>query len=440
MQNFETFVAESMIDIPRSHIDPKVFLMPDDGGAPYLAPAIKKQIFMGLDSIANIVSVQNATIVGSILTKFYSDNSDIDVNVEVVKEDVDDLTQANLLNLLKTLNGSLATGTTHPINFYIHLENPDPDKFDAIYDIKSDKWVKEPTELDINLSKYANNFHQTVSKIDLTLAQLRRDIIDYEELSKFDVDEIKNLRTMMDRKLFEITDKIEMLSDIRQAIVHKKKKAFSKPLTPEELKDYKSKNTLPEVIVDKMIQRYYYWDFIKKLEKILANKEKLDVEDVEKIKKIDQEACMRTFESFAKGSQEEQVILDEKVKGIKKIKVSKIDYGETKGARSKSFMHRMNRGMERKTLRQIPQSQRPNMTASNIGSAKKIVDIAKKSPSGVWRLTPSQVRWIAVKYHFIAPDALKQIKHLGNTGIMVWRRDPKSYFLVKQAARYGSAR
>jgi hypothetical protein len=435
MQKFETFFQESMIDIPRGNLDPKVFMMPDDGGKPYLAPSIKKQIFVGLDSIADLLPIKNCYIVGSILTKYWSERSDIDVNVEVFKEDVDDLTQANLLNILKTLNGQLATGSTHPINYYIHLETPDPEKYDAIYDIKADKWLKDPIDLEVNLSDYYQNFNKVVSKIDLTLAQLRRDIIDYDALMKFNPEDIKNLQTILNRKLFEITDKIETLSDIRHTIVKKKKKAFKKPLTPEEIQLYKSKNTLPEVILDKLIQRYYYWDFIKKLEKILADKDQLDTEDVEKIKKIDQDACLKTFESYVESP---NTILIEKIKNIKKIKLSKIDYDSKKGQRSKSFLQRVNRGMNRKSLIQVPNVHRPTLTASNIGSAKKIVDVAKRAPSGVWRLTPSQVKWIAVKYHFIPPDAHKSIKHLGNTGIMVWRKAKNAYYLVKQGAAFGS--
>lgn len=432
MKSFETFIKESVIDIPRTNLDPKVFLFPDDGGKPYLASSIKKQILMVIDEISQIIPIKKYYIVGSILTKLYSENSDIDVNIELFENDVDDVMQSRLLIILQRVNGQLAIGTTHPINYYIHLETPNEDRYDAIYDIQSDKWIKEPVNLDVNISEYIQNFQKIVSKIDITLAQLRRDIIDYEALAKLSNADIKNLKTMMERKLFEITEKIEILSDIRQAIVQKRQRAFKKPLTPQELNQYKSKNTLPEVIIDKMLQRYYYWDFIKKLEKILQDKEQLDDKDIQSIKKIDRDACLKTFENYIQN----ETFITEK---IRKIKLQKIDWSNP---RSRSHLQKVYRGMDRQTLRQVPQTRQPDqskthrLTATNIGSAQKITDIAKKAPSGIWRITPSQVKWIAYKYHFIPPNAEKNIKHLGNTGIMVWRKAKNHYYLVKQPARY----
>ena len=94
--------------------------------------------------------------------------------------------------------------------------------------------------------------------------------------------------------------------------------------------------------------------------------------------------------------------------------------------------------MNRQDLSQIPTSELhdpDNVTGylSSIGSAKKLVDIAKKTSSGIWRLTPSQVKWLAAKYHHRAPDANKNMKHLGNTGIIVWRKRKGEFFLVKLA-------
>ena len=231
--------------------------------------------------------------------------------------------------------------------------------------------------------------------------------------------------------MMEITDKIETLVDIRHNIIKKRKKAFIRPMTPEEIQQYKSKNFLPENIIHKMLERYYYWDFIKKLEDILDDKEILEPEDIESIRVINKNACLKNFESFV--STGEKSLLHER---IKKIKVRKIDWKDPK-THSKSFMHKMFRGTGRKHLGQVPVSQQIRSQQSPTpaaGSAQKIMTVAKKAPSGIWKITPSQVQWLAAKFHHIPPNAKKNMKHLGNTGIIVWRKSKGTYYLVKQSS------
>ena len=388
MKPFDQYLKESVIDIPKPNLDPNVFDFPDDGRPPYLKPVIKKQIMEDVDKFADIMGIKRFYIVGSILTKTYTEKSDIDVNIEGYREEIDDVLQAKLLTLIKLLNGHFATGTTHPINYYILLNDPDEERFDGMYDVSNDHWIKEPQDIQFNVMEYLNNFQKIVSAIDLTIAQLRRDIIDYDTLVTFTPEETKNLQILLKRKLLEITDKIEALVDIRKAIIRKRKRAFIRPMTPEEIQKFKNKNYLPENIIDKLLQRYYYWDFIKKLEAILDDKESIEAGDVASIKKVDKQACLKTFESFVVG--DTATLLQEK---IRKIKLRKIDWKDPK-SHSKSFMHKMFRGTGRMNLRQVPTSQQPDrrmLTTTNIGSAKKLIDIAKNAPSGIWKITPSQV-------------------------------------------------
>ena len=39
--------------------------------------------------------------------------------------------------------------------------------------------------------------------------------------------------------------------------------------------------------------------------------------------------------------------------------------------------------------------------------------------------------YIGSKYKFNIPNARKRSKHLGSTGILMWRKSPKDYYLVK---------
>lgn len=441
--SFDIFLTESIVDIPKGNLDQSVFQFDSDGSPPKMITSIKKQIEMDLERFQTLVMLEDVYIVGSILTKYYTQNSDIDVNMVVSKTDIDDVRQGKILLLIKELNGKLAVGTTHPINYYILLDNMDETKYDGIYNFNNDQWTKLPVNIDFNLSQYLNNFHKIVGKIDLTLAQLRRDIIDYDALSEFSDDDVNNLQTILKRKLFEITEKIETLVDIKNNIKKRRKQAFQRPMTPEEIQHYKTKNMLPENVVEKLLQKYYYWDFIVKLEKIIDSRKILGEPDaitpdeLQKIKQIQQNTCVKSFEGYTNSSEDDSIIL-EKVKSVRKIKLKKMDWKNPKKeilkSKSKAYSQKMNRGMDRKHLNQVSYSQDAmysSMGSSNMGSAKRVVDIAKNSPSGIWRITPSQVKWLAIKYHHIPPDQMKPIKHLGNTGIVVWRKGENNYFLVK---------
>ena len=100
------------------------------------------------------------------------------------------------------------------------------------------------------------------------------------------------------------------------------------------------------------------------------------------------------------------------------------------------------RGGNRKNLRQVPDVHRPRKTSmmpmtsvasmvKGLDTSSRAVDIAKKSPSGVWLLSKKEVLDIARKYKFIVPDESKPMKHLGSTGIQIVRFKPGMFYLYK---------
>lgn len=439
---FSTYINESVLDIPRNTLDPLVFQF-EDGKPPILNPAIKKQIQIDVGQLEKLVTIKQLYVVGSILTKTYSPNSDIDVNVEIFKEEVDDLMQAKLSMTIKALNGKLAVGTLHPINYYIMFNEANPERFDAIYDVPSERWIKEPSFFEINIGDYVDKFQNIVIAIDLAVSKLRRELIDYDQLIKISMEDVKNVDKLIDTKLKELTQTAKMLIDIQQSILHLRRKAFLRPLSDDEKKKFTSRNLSPENIIYKLLHKYYYWELVENLEKILNTKKQLDRDDIHKIKNaqssfITQNKQM-SFETFVKAG---AVINESKetplLERLRDMRLKKIDW---KDSSQKSHMYKINRGMNRKNLRQVPVSQQTEpsnitKTLSNIGSAKKIVDTAKRTSSGIWRLTPQQVKWLSYKYHHRPPDARKNLKHLGNTGIIVWRKAKNQYFLVKPSSQF----
>lgn len=419
MQSFSKYVSEALVDLPKNTLDYKVFNF-IEGENPQLNPGIKKQIMKDIFDIELIVPVKDFYIIGSILTKHYNEKTDIDVTIEIDTQDIDNVTQEKLLTMARSMNGKLAVSTQHPINYYfVSTDLFDDSNFDGIYDVKNERWLKEPKEFNFNIQKYLDKFENAVSKIDLTTAALRRDIIDYQELSKFDKSDILDIQDKMEKKLDHINNKIETLIDARKLIKQERNKVFQNPLTPEELIEYQTKNALPANIIYKMLEKYYYWNFIQELKNIIGEKDKIEHDDVPEVK----QASRKLFG--------ESLLLE-----LRKLRVPKVDWRNAKDkkryAKNRAFEFR---GTDRETMRQVPEYRRSNdaiMSGGNLSSASKIVNVAKKAPQGVWMITNPQVGWIAQKYHHNPPNVRDPIKHLGNTGIIVWRRQDGRFFLVKK--------
>jgi hypothetical protein len=100
------------------------------------------------------------------------------------------------------------------------------------------------------------------------------------------------------------------------------------------------------------------------------------------------------------------------------------------------------RGGNRKTLSQVPDKHKakpkdyhvPTGLAQMIKGldvSQRAVDVAKKAPSGVWKISKKEVLDIAKKYKFIVPNEDKPMKHLGSTGIQMIRYKPGMFYLYK---------
>lgn len=125
--------------------------------------------------------------------------------------------------------------------------------------------------------------------------------------------------------------------------------------------------------------------------------------------------------------------LTESLKGLGKLKIT----------RDVMNSHRFKeRGGNRKSLTQVPMSHRAKKTnmmvpsgltnmIKGLDTSSRTVDIAKKAPSGVWKLSKKEVLDIAKKYKFIVPNDAKPMKHLGSTSIQMIRYKPGMYYLYK---------
>lgn len=276
------YLSESVLDIPRDGLDPDVFQFPDQG-APVINARIKQQIIDGVSQIHLVVPVLDYFVIGSILTQQYNDHSDIDVTCEVGIE-IGPVVVEKLVALLKNINGRLAIGTRHPVNFFIVNGEFDQDKTEAIYDVANDRWTKEAETTPFNVRRFMSKYKDKLQGIDLATAELRRDLIDYDELKELDDNDIANIEFEVKKILSNIeasvADIIKMYDDARIL----RKGAFEKDMSPMEIRKFGKKNNLPDNIVYKMMERYFYRDLVLKLKPLLSDGE-LERSDIPKVKK-----------------------------------------------------------------------------------------------------------------------------------------------------------
>ena len=119
-------------------------------------------------------------------------------------------------------------------------------KADAVFDIKGQKFVKRPDDFKFDINLYLKDFERKVQEIDVVKGELKRDIIDYDELSELKPGEIKDLERRLTSKLNEIEKSIQDLSDMGDVADAERRDAFDKDMTPDQIKTFSIKNRLPK--------------------------------------------------------------------------------------------------------------------------------------------------------------------------------------------------
>jgi len=287
MKSFSTF-SESIIDIPRSTYAPMVFDK-ENTSNPVIKPSVIKMIDDQLAVFAKEHPILKYTLIGSILTKRYRNDADLDINVlfDVPVDQQEDERLRLSKKYLSAKNpdniqGINVPGTKHPVNYYFITDKETYDdqntKADTTFDIKNQKFIKRPDDFKFDTSLYISDFNKKVQEIDVAKGELKRDIIDYDELKELKPGEIKDLQKELTSKLNEIETNLKDLSDIGDAVDVERRDAFNTDMTPDQIKTFSIKNRLPKNVIYKMLEKYHYLTFLKKCKKILDDGEVTDAE------------------------------------------------------------------------------------------------------------------------------------------------------------------
>ena len=229
------------------------------------------------------------TLIGSILTKRWRFDADLDINVLFdVPEDKQEEERVRLSKKYLSasnpdnIQGIEIAGTEHPVNYYFITDRETYDsqngKADAVFDIKGQKFIKRPEDYTFDMNLYLKDFEKKVKEIDVVKGELKRDIIDYDELSDLKPGDIKNLEKRLAGKLDEIKKDLQDLGDVYVTVDAERRDAFDKDMTPDEIKTFSIKNRLPKNVIYKMLEKYHYLTFLKKCIKILDDGEVTDAE------------------------------------------------------------------------------------------------------------------------------------------------------------------
>jgi len=315
MKTFRVF-KESIIDTPRITYAPGVF---DDADTPdpKIKASVKKLIDAQIKDFAKEYPVIKIGLVGSILTKRYRNDADLDINVlfDVPKDKREDERIRLSKQFLSAKNpdniqGKLIPGTKHPINYYLITDSKtyqdQEDKADAVFDYRNNKFIKRPEDYTFDINLYLKDFQKKVDEIDVVKGELKRDIVDYDELKELKAGDIKNLQDKVNGKLKEIEKDIQDIINIGDTVDAERRAAFDTDMSPDEIKTFSIKNRLPKNVVYKMLEKYHYLTFWKKCKKILDDGKVTDAE-------ID---CLKTEHAQSKITRAVQEALDNSKKLI----------------------------------------------------------------------------------------------------------------------------
>jgi len=284
MKNFNRFLNESVID-PDRHINNVAIF--DLGDEIQLKHNVRAQILAGIGKLSRHMDVKDYTLIGSILTHYYAEDSDVDINILVSNNDVD---MPELRNIAVQHSGKFVEGTKHPINFHILNDETDfknaNDSADAVFDISTNRFLRQAINRPFQVEKYMGTFKKLVSEIDVLKQDMIEDLIDYKELKHLSTESITKLQAAIESEIKEIEKNVLGLISLYDKVKKDRADAFARPLTAKDIAEYGTKNRLPHNVVYKLLERHHYMTFLHKVKDIVGSDDKLSKDEAEQLSKL----------------------------------------------------------------------------------------------------------------------------------------------------------
>lgn len=284
MKNFTRFLHESVID-PDRHINNVAIF--DLGDEIRLKHNVRSQILAGIGKLARHMTVKDYTLIGSILTHYYAEDSDVDINILVANKD-DEMPE--LRTIAVEHSGKFVEGTKHPINFHILNDESDfknaNDSADAVFDISTNRFIRQAINRPFQVEKYMDKFKKLVSEIDVLKQDMIDDLMDYKELKHLSRDSIVQLQTAIESELKQIEQGALGLISLYDKVKKERADAFARPLTSSDIREYGTKNRLPDNVVYKLLERHHYMTFLHNVKSIIGSDNKLSKDEADELSKL----------------------------------------------------------------------------------------------------------------------------------------------------------
>lgn len=258
-------MREAIIDIPQADLAPSIFVT--DGAKPKLQPAVRKHILTLASQYAQWGRISDVLLIGSILTKQYDAETDLDVTIVMIPFSEQAYMEARQY-AGSTWDTDYIQDTAHPINYFVR-EDWQEDLADHIYNVLNDEWIKQTEVTPVDIDDYYKSFQDYVQQIDISKGELTRDLVDYDILRKFDLDAISSLKGQLTQKIDEIDVDVKEIVATYKTIRALRRLSFRKDLTPDDIIKYQIRNKLPANVVYKLLERYHYLQLLGAVTKAL---------------------------------------------------------------------------------------------------------------------------------------------------------------------------
>lgn len=149
-KELKDYIKHHIREIPPNSLDPRIWYFPPEGGDPILLPGIKAQIIRDIDRINEAeqqyvkTRVWDYFLVGPIVKEGSSDKCSINIIVQINTTNLEDMLKERILNVIKDINGKMATGSLHPIYYVPTVRKIDINDYYAVYHPYTQQWLKKP--------------------------------------------------------------------------------------------------------------------------------------------------------------------------------------------------------------------------------------------------------------------------------------------------------